>query len=72
MFLNKLAANVPNNIPRNLPFCSFASFLIDLLTSQELAEAGAVTPNGNKTLSANSVSTSFINGKRALINGLKT
>ena len=25
---NKLAANVPNNIGRSLPFCSFVSFLI--------------------------------------------
>ena len=27
-FPNKLAPIVPNNIPRNLPFCSFASYLI--------------------------------------------
>ena len=27
-FTNILAANVPNNIGRNLPFCSFVSFLI--------------------------------------------
>ena len=30
-FSNKLAANVPNNIERNPPFCSFVSFLIVLL-----------------------------------------
>ena len=27
-FRNQLAANVPNNIPRNPPFCYFASFSI--------------------------------------------
>ena len=32
-FPNKLAPNVPNNIPRNPPFCSFTLFLIVLLTS---------------------------------------
>ena len=26
--VNKLALNVPNNIPKNPPLCSFASFLI--------------------------------------------
>ena len=26
-FPNKVARKVPNNIPRNHPFCSFASFL---------------------------------------------
>ena len=31
-FPNKLAPNVDNNIPRNLPFSSFAYFLIILLT----------------------------------------
>ena len=30
--MNFVAANVPNNILRNLPICSFASFLIILLT----------------------------------------
>ena len=30
-FPNELAAKVPNNIPRNPPFCSFASLLIVLL-----------------------------------------
>ena len=30
-FPNKLAPKVPNNIPRNPPFCYFASFLIVLL-----------------------------------------
>ena len=29
---NNLAPNVPNEIPKNPPFCSFASFLIVLLT----------------------------------------
>ena len=29
----KLGPNAPNNIPRNPPFCFFASFLIILLTS---------------------------------------
>ena len=29
---NKLSANVPNNIGRNPPFCSFLSFLIVSLT----------------------------------------
>ena len=32
MFHNKLAPKVPNNILRNPPFCSFASFTILLLT----------------------------------------
>ena len=31
-FPNKLAPNVPNNILRNKPFCSIASFLIVSLT----------------------------------------
>ena len=31
-FPNKLAPKLPNKIPRNLPFCSFASFLIVSLT----------------------------------------
>ena len=31
-FSNKLALNVPNNVLRNLPFCTFASFLIVSLT----------------------------------------
>ena len=31
-FPKKQASNVPNNIVRNLPFCSFASFVIVLLT----------------------------------------
>ena len=31
-FPNKLAPKVPNNIPRNPPFCYFASFLNALLT----------------------------------------
>ena len=30
-FPNILAANIPNNIRRNLPFYSFASFIIVLL-----------------------------------------
>ena len=30
--LNKLAPEVPNNVSRTPPFCSFASFLIVLLT----------------------------------------
>ena len=30
-FPNKLVAKVPNNIPRNPPFCSFASLIIVLL-----------------------------------------
>ena len=30
-FLNSLAPDVPNNIPRNLSFCSFALFGIVLL-----------------------------------------
>ena len=30
-FPNKLAPNVPNNMPRNPPFCYFASLLIALL-----------------------------------------
>ena len=29
---NKLAPNLPNNIPRSSPFCSFAPFLMVLLT----------------------------------------
>ena len=32
-FPNKLAPKVPNNIPRNPPFCYFASLLIVSLTS---------------------------------------
>ena len=32
IFPNILAANVPNNILRNPPFCAFASFLIVSLT----------------------------------------
>ena len=32
IFPNKLAPNVPNNTLRNLPFYSFASFLMVLLT----------------------------------------
>ena len=36
-----------------------------------VAEAAAVTPNGNKTLLANGVSTLFVDGKPAAINGLK-
>ena len=32
IFPNKLASNVPNNILRKHPFCSFASFLIVSLT----------------------------------------
>ena len=32
MFPNELAPNVPNNIPRNLHFCSFALFYIVSLT----------------------------------------
>ena len=32
IFSNKLAPNVPNNIPRNPPFCLFASVLIVSLT----------------------------------------
>ena len=32
-----------------------------------VADAAAVNPNGNKTLLANGVSTSFINGKPAVI-----
>ena len=32
-FLNKPASNVPNNIPRNPPFCLFAAFLIVSLTA---------------------------------------
>ena len=28
----RIVTKVPNNIPRNPPFCSFASFLIVLLT----------------------------------------
>ena len=31
-FPNKLASNIPNNIPRIPPFCSFASFWIVSLT----------------------------------------
>ena len=31
-FPYKLAPNVPNNIPRNAPFCYFASFLVVSLT----------------------------------------
>ena len=31
-FPNKLAPNVPNDIPRNPPFCSLTSFLIASLT----------------------------------------
>ena len=31
--LDKLVPKVPNNITRNSPFCSFASFLIVWLTS---------------------------------------
>ena len=30
-FSNKLVPNVPNSILRNLPFCSFVTFLIVLL-----------------------------------------
>ena len=36
-----------------------------------VAEAAAVTPNDNKTLLANGVSTFFINGNLAVINGLR-
>ena len=32
-FPNKLATNLPNNILRNHPFCTFASFLIVSLTT---------------------------------------
>ena len=32
MFFNKVVPNVPNNMPRNLPFYSFAAFLIVSLT----------------------------------------
>ena len=32
IFSNKVAANVPNNILKNPPFCSFASFLSLKLT----------------------------------------
>ena len=32
IFPKRLAPNVPNSIPRNPPFCSFASFLIVSLT----------------------------------------
>ena len=32
-FPNKLSPKVPNNIPRNPPFCSFRSFLSISLTS---------------------------------------
>ena len=31
-FPNKLVSNMPNNILRNPPFCSFASFLVVSLT----------------------------------------
>ena len=31
MFPNKVAPKVPNNIPKNLPFCCFVSFLIVLV-----------------------------------------
>ena len=31
-FPNKLAPNMPNNILRNPPFCSFTSFLTVLVT----------------------------------------
>ena len=32
-FPNKLALNVPNNMLKNAPFCSIASFLIVFLTA---------------------------------------
>ena len=32
MFPHKLAPEVPNNVPKNYPFCSFVSFLIVLVT----------------------------------------
>ena len=32
MFSNKHAPKVPNNIPKNPPFCSFVLFLIVLVT----------------------------------------
>ena len=32
MFPHKLAPEVPNNIPKNYPFCPFVSFLIVLVT----------------------------------------
>ena len=51
-----LATNVPSNVGRNPPFCSLALFLIFSL---------------NKTFLANGVSTLFINGKPAVINGLR-
>ena len=37
-FTNKLAPNVPSNMPRNTSFCSFASFLIVLPITQVLQE----------------------------------
>ena len=37
-----------------------------------VADAAVVNLNGIKTLSANGVSTFFINGKKSVINGLKT
>ena len=81
--LNTLAANVPNNIGRNRRFYFLALFLIVLLTpfiskpdpkmvfwiTAPVAEAAAVNPNGVKTLLGNSISTVFINGKPAVING---
>ena len=36
-----------------------------------VADTAAVNPNGAKTLLANGISTLFINGKPAVINGLK-
>ena len=31
IFLNKIAPKIPNNIPKNPPFCSFVSFFIILV-----------------------------------------
>ena len=102
-FSNKLAPKVPNNIPKNPPFCSFALFLIVSLTpfinkaeslrgltifmiafisslemikvvnadpsiflwtAASVADAGAVNPNGSKTLLAYGLSTFPIKGNQ--------
>ena len=44
---------------------------IFFLTAASVADAAAVNLNGTKTLLANGVSTFFINGKPAVINGLR-
>ena len=79
-FSNKLAFKVSNNIPRNPLLCSFASFLIVLLTpfinkqdsSSDLAALvahAAVNPNGIKRASC--FSTFFIKSNPCFSNGSK-